>query len=435
VVYSGKNTIMKNNKIKIYGIFVLALWLLGIAGFCWVALDKNSEKTRLAKHEEVFNDEISKLDKIITGEESLSDLSESPVITNWQIELERSQKMDNSIRPLVTSAATGSIVLGVLIIISWGISVIYKSKVTTVTLQERSHLEDINKQKTEVISQPEKVTEKPQARKSSMAKKTHKGIAKVKHQPVTDILSNRSAYDFENINVMYCDEETANFGRRSEDAGNLNIKEKAFDQMEENIRNTIISGYNEQANKVDESLKAQSENLEKQVMELREMAESVKEAATEKPSTDDAVLSDLSQQISAIRDYASQQQNRNEKLQEGYDWNIIKNFCVRIIRCIDNIENRITRLASSDVDTAGLEDIRDELIFSLESSGVEQFTPEINSDYSGQEKYAEVTKEKVASNGNSVKGQIAEVIKPGYQYMIDEENIRVVRTAKVKLFE
>jgi molecular chaperone GrpE (heat shock protein) len=233
---------------------------------------------------------------------------------------------------------------------------------------------------------------------------------------------------------MYCDEDTAKFGRRSSDLLDTGIKEKAFDKLEENIRNTIITGYSEHVSKVDESLKAQSESLEKQVMELRQMAESVKKAATGKPAGD-AVLSDLTQQISGIREYASQQQNRNEKLQEGYDWNIIKNFCVRIIRCIDNIENRIDRLKDKDIDTAELEDIRDELIFSLESSGVEQFSPEINSDYSGQEKYAEVTKEKVASNGKSVRGQIAEVIKPGYHYMIDEENIRVVRAARVKLFE
>ena len=33
-----------------------------------------------------------------------------------------------------------------------------------------------------------------------------------------------------------------------------------------------------------------------------------------------------------------------------------------------------------------------------------------------------------------MKGKIAEVIKPGYQYVIDDENVKIVRTARVKLF-
>jgi len=423
---------MINSKTKKHITFILALWLLGIAGFCWVAIDQKIEVTRISGHEKTLKANLSKLDKMITGEEDMSGLSETVVDDDWQGELERFQKR-NTIRPLVTSASTGSIALGILIIISWGILKVIRKKTVDNIYQENQSLSNQSIGNSDVINHPEQVAAKTLVEKPKI-KKAANGIGRIKQQPVTDILSNRSVYDFENINVMYCDEGTANFGRRKGDFLDTDIKGKAFDKLEENIRNTIITGYSEHVSKVDESLKAQSESLEKQVMELRQMAESVKEAATGKPAGD-AVLSDLTQQISGIREYASQQQNRNEKLQEGYDWNIIKNFCVRIIRCIDNIENRIDRLKDKDIDTAELEDIRDELIFSLESSGVEQFSPEINSDYSGQEKYAEVTKEKVASNGKSVRGQIAEVIKPGYHYMIDEENIRVVRAARVKLFE
>ncbi len=429
---------MKNTKRKKQITIILVLWLLGIAGFAWVALDKKTEKEQFEEHYQSFNAKLVKLDKMITGEDDIRNLSQAVPDGTWQKEFKRYQKRNNTIRPLVTSVATGSIALGSLLILGWGISLIYKSKAVSLMRQESSLFSTASQQNSGVINQPEQLTEKapkPEIETPTL-KKSHKGIAKIKNQGVTDILSNRSAYDFENINVMYCDEETANLVRKVDDDPAENVNHKAFDQLEENIRNTIISGYSEHVNKVDESLKAQSENLEKQVIELRQMAESVKEAATEKPAaTDESVLSDLSQQISAIREYASQQQNRNEKLQEGYDWNIVKNFCLRIIRCIDNIENRIGRFLDNDLDIADLEEIRDELIFSLESSGIEQFTPEINSDYSGQEKFAEVTKEKVSSNGGSVRGQIAEVIKPGYQYMIDEGNIRVVRAARVKLFE
>ena len=180
--------------------------------------------------------------------------------------------------------------------------------------------------------------------------------------------------------------------------------------------------------RLEDSIKAQTELLEERT------AQSVQQAIIEHSKPLDSTLKDLAQQVSAIREYASCQQERVEKLQDGYDWNIIKTFCLRIIRCIDNLENRISRLSSKGAKTEHLEDIRDELVFALESSGIEQFEPEINSDYRGQEKYAEAVKGKQSCDKSKQKGRIAKVIRPGYQYFINEENIKIVRTAQVKLF-
>jgi molecular chaperone GrpE (heat shock protein) len=148
----------------------------------------------------------------------------------------------------------------------------------------------------------------------------------------------------------------------------------------------------------------------------------------------DDTLKDLTQQVSAIREYAAHQQNRLEKLQDGYDWNIIKSFCLRIIRCIDNVESRIKQFDEQECDVTHLEEIRDELVFALESSGVEQYEPEINSEYRGQEKFAEAVKERIRSKNPGQKGKIEKVIRPGYQCFIDEENVRIVRPAQVRLY-
>jgi len=145
-------------------------------------------------------------------------------------------------------------------------------------------------------------------------------------------------------------------------------------------------------------------------------------------------ISELTQQVSAIREYAAHQQDRLEKLQDGYDWNIIRTFCLRVIRCIDNLECRITQLGDEQAKAVHLEEVRDELIFALESSGIEQFEPEINSEYRGQEKFAEAVKDKQESDDPNQAGKIAQVIRPGYQYFINEENVKVVRPAQVKLF-
>jgi len=180
--------------------------------------------------------------------------------------------------------------------------------------------------------------------------------------------------------------------------------------------------------RIEDSLKAQTEQLEERT------AQSVEQAIIEHSKPLDSTLKDLAQQVSAIREYASCQQERVEKLQDGYDWNIVRTFCLRIIRCIDNLENRISRLSGEGAETEHFQEIKDELIFALESSGIEQYEPEINSDYRGQEKYAEAVKEKEHCDKGKQKGKIAKVIRPGYRYFINEDNIKVIRTAQVKLF-
>ena len=209
---------------------------------------------------------------------------------------------------------------------------------------------------------------------------------------------------------------------------------------------TAIEAQKKSMIQLEDSLKSQFENLEKQVEQIRQMAgdASLQEAAknqsaqgvatVEQSGPINDTLTELTQQVAAIREYASGQQDRVKKLQEGYDLNIIKNFCLRIIRCIDNLESCISKQSEQDSETIHLKEARDELLFALESSGVEQYGPEINSDYCGQERHAEAIKEKEHCDDPNLAGKIAEVIKPGYQYIIDEENVKVVRPAMVKLF-
>jgi molecular chaperone GrpE (heat shock protein) len=193
---------------------------------------------------------------------------------------------------------------------------------------------------------------------------------------------------------------------------------------------------------IDDTIKEQTENLQKQIAEFKEVAQSVQkevaqsvqQATREQSEPLSSTLKDLAEQVSAIREYAANQQGRVEKLQDGYDWGIIRTFCLRVIRCVDNIENRIANPPEDCADLIYLEEVRDELLFAMESSGVEQFQPEINSDYRGQEKLAEAIKDKQPAPKPEQSGRIAQVIRPGYRYMMDDDNYKVVRTAQVKLF-
>jgi molecular chaperone GrpE (heat shock protein) len=148
-------------------------------------------------------------------------------------------------------------------------------------------------------------------------------------------------------------------------------------------------------------------------------------------------LTELTEEVSAIRQYATQQQDQMRKLQDGYDWMLIRRFCMRIIRCIDNISDRIEQLngQSRDANPHTLEDIRDELIFALESSGVEAFSPDVGASYKGLERYAEAIHDRMSTDQPQQSGTIARVIRPGYQYLISESDIKVVRCAQVQLYE
>lgn len=184
----------------------------------------------------------------------------------------------------------------------------------------------------------------------------------------------------------------------------------------------------------DHTLEEQADDLQKQIADFKQVAQNVQQANRDQTEPINTTLKELAQQVSAIRDYAASQQNRVEKLQDGYDWTIIRTFCLRVIRCIDNIESRIAKQADSNGSVAHLEEVKDELLFALESSGVEQFRPEVNSDFRGQEKFAEAIKEKQPAKKPDQAGMIAKVIRPGYRYVVDDDSYKVVRTAQVKLF-
>ncbi|MFC1739115.1 hypothetical protein ACFL1G_08715 [Planctomycetota bacterium] len=166
----------------------------------------------------------------------------------------------------------------------------------------------------------------------------------------------------------------------------------------------------------------------------KQSATAVQQATLEYTEPIGHTLKELTQQVSAIREVACCQQDKVKKLQGAYDWKIIRGFSLRIIRCVDNLENRLQKFPKKGADTKYLKEIRDELIFALESSGIEQFKPELNGEYHGLQKTTEVVKEKETTDEPELEGKIAKIIRPGYRYVIDENNVKVVRTAQVKLF-
>ncbi len=92
--------------------------------------------------------------------------------------------------------------------------------------------------------------------------------------------------------------------------------------------------------KSEEPLKIGTESLNLNTVRVEEAAQSVQQATLEHSEPIDNSLRELNQQMAAIREYASQQQDRVEKLQDGYDWNIVRTFCLRdkfVVLCLNNL--------------------------------------------------------------------------------------------------
>jgi hypothetical protein len=145
-------------------------------------------------------------------------------------------------------------------------------------------------------------------------------------------------------------------------------------------------------------------------------------------------VEEASRQIWAIREYASRQQERMERLQDGYDWNIIGNFCLRVIRCVDNLDDRMAELTIAGLDTRHLQVLRDELLFAMESSGVERFEVEPGSDFRGQESRLKAQGQREVTDNPDLIGKVAMVIRPGYQCYISEDTTKTVRPAEVRVY-
>ncbi|MFQ5506789.1 MAG: nucleotide exchange factor GrpE [Planctomycetota bacterium] len=137
-------------------------------------------------------------------------------------------------------------------------------------------------------------------------------------------------------------------------------------------------------------------------------------------------------QLASLRQIYTEHGLRTQRLEEGYDWSILKEFCFRFIRILDGIERRI---ASPGPDEShALEELHAEILFALEAGGVEQFAPEPGTPFSGNEKQLKVVGKSPAQNRAEL-GLVAAVRCPGYSFVQADRPDRVLRPAHVEVFE
>lgn len=408
-------------KLLVLGII---LWLAGAASFLWVFAEKQRQQRSFSQQHELYNAKLVEINQLAYVQEEVSPFRG---VIDEAISLEKPEDIpQSSNREMISYFSAGCMALGTIIFLS--LLLIWLARAIAEKISNlKKNLAQFRKKSKEAA--------KIFAESNSQKREETVQLAQTLYEPAKfdpsySCTDQRKFYPPKNEvekptdpakpyheNKFFIDQSVSQI--------------KPTDQLEDKIRDAILSSYHENAMKTQDSFKEQSEKLEKQVAEIKNLTESITQASAGNKSLD---IGTLAEQVAAIRDYASCQQERVTKLQEGYDWNIIRTFCLRVIRCIDNIDARIVGLSMQGDDTSELEDVKDELVFALESSGVEQFEPEINSSYASLQKMAEAVKERKPCDEPEMKGNIAEVIKPGYRYVIDEDNAKVVRASQVKLF-
>lgn len=392
------------------------------------------EEIRKEQHERFIAD-FDKLDKL---EPHLYPVAKILYGDNWQQKLkeyhEKQEKEKSYFAGSVISCCIGS-TLVLSSITSMTISRLYKRKLSkaayTQTEQKETQNNTLNNEdnSNSVANQ--------ELQKTSLAailnchkyanetSDTTEDSEEIPPQPQTETVEQTASVE-ESTKSMYTDSESLE-PEQVERKTHINLMELLGKKKPEDfVDKSFFSSYRD--------IKQVSNDIDRDAKKFGKDVKHAKKISSQKPTLVNETLNRLSEEVAAIRNYAGQQEQRVKKFQENHDWNIIRGFALRVIRCVDNLEKRINSLAEQGHSTGHLEEIRDELLFALESTGLERFEPQINSDYRGQEKSAEAVKERASADSEVLKGKIADVVRSGYRFVSGEGNFKVVRAAQVRLF-
>jgi len=410
------NKLVYGNMLKKSIILALLLLVSGSAGLGWVLTEQRKENQLVQHLQQKLKVNLESVNKLIAGETEVNPAASITSIEHLQRALNR-YKTQRDTRELIL---TGSIVfIGTAwVIFSWLLLLaVARLAVVAFGSFEKSLINLCGWQQEAKPPKPAKTDTKKNKKDLKSTQKAYSRQGPLKRW--SSILTNSGWHNFKEPaghRVMYTKKDQSEFVNNRNEQNHLGIAAilKNGFHSDESVQTDGQTGLQEATQS------SPSEDIGQGTIKHSE------------PLSD--TLMELTEQVSAIREYACRQQGKMERFQDGYDWNIIKNFCLRVIHCIDNLENRIRYFSGQNIYVAELEEVRDELLFALESSGVERFEPEINSDYHGQEKSAEAIKDKEYCEDTNLVGKIAKIVRPGYQYITDETNVKVLRTVQVKLF-
>lgn len=165
---------------------------------------------------------------------------------------------------------------------------------------------------------------------------------------------------------------------------------------------------------------------------LTDVIDSVEQLKNEMIETKEEISS-LEVRYESMIAEVQKKNSRIQRLEEGYDYQILKNFSRQVIREIRS-QRMMQKRANCDEKKKIYQEMIDFLEELLERNSIVKIKLEVGETYAGNEKLAECDAVKVYTEDISLKGRIATILREGYQYEFNEDSNRVIEPAKVRLF-
>ena len=145
-------------------------------------------------------------------------------------------------------------------------------------------------------------------------------------------------------------------------------------------------------------------------------------------------ISKLNEQIKEFKNLTEKRGEELKRYKDGYDYSNLKSL---ILGLIDNIKYIEKNLSNQEIVSSPLlryfEAVKDKLDLLLQSRGIEKFIPEtgkpITEIVGCRPVDTVITQEKNQVNN------IAEVVQPGFKINMDDNNIKIIKEAEVKVYK
>ena len=143
-------------------------------------------------------------------------------------------------------------------------------------------------------------------------------------------------------------------------------------------------------------------------------------------------FSEIQKSFEIFADITARKDDQIERLQQGSDKQVYRNFLKRFVRVLSLVDDDIEEDRKAGKDTHALESLQRYLLDALQDSGLEEFSPSIGADYRQQNNVAD-RPEVLRTDDRSLDWKISSVVKPGFSMRSGHEPI-MVEPAKVEIF-
>ena len=171
-------------------------------------------------------------------------------------------------------------------------------------------------------------------------------------------------------------------------------------------------------------LKAMEQLANYNVNSLKSAAENRDQAANQ--------FSEIQKSFEIFAEIAARKDDQIERLQQGSDKQVYRNFLKRFVRVLSLVDDDIEEDRKAGKDTQALESLQRYLSDALQDSGLEEFVPPIGADYRQQNNVADKPKV-LRTDDPSLDWKISSVLKRGFLMNSGHKPI-MVEPAKVEIF-